>query len=151
MCSFVWSFDQNLIPHNLRCLLTWRVEGIIFWENRFWELLDYLGERYKGKLGNKCSSVQKPPFADVRQNRCSQKFRNIYRKTLVLESLFNEVAGWGVRRLFLPILADKSRSLFSQKSSFIDIWQGPRYIFAVEFTPTRIALNYAHCIKCAKI
>ena len=93
MCSFVWSFDQNLIRPNLRCLLTWRVEGNIFWENRFWELLDYLGERYKGKLGNKCSSVQKPPFADVRQNRCSQKFRNIYRKTLVLESLFNKVAG----------------------------------------------------------
>ena len=30
---------------------------------------------------------------DVLQNRCYQKFRNIQRKTPVLESLFNKVAG----------------------------------------------------------
>ena len=30
---------------------------------------------------------------NVLQNRCSLKFRNIHRKTPVLESLFNKVAG----------------------------------------------------------
>ena len=37
--------------------------------------------------------VQKQLFTDVLQNRCSQKFRNIHRKTPVLESLFDKVAG----------------------------------------------------------
>ena len=36
------------------------------------------------------STPQKQPFADVLQNRCPEKFRNIHRKakTPVLESLF---------------------------------------------------------------
>ena len=34
---------------------------------------------------------QKQPFADVIQNRCSQKFRKFHRKTSALESLFNKV------------------------------------------------------------
>ena len=33
------------------------------------------------------------PFADVLQNKCSKKFHVFYRKTLVLESPFNKVAG----------------------------------------------------------
>ena len=36
---------------------------------------------------------QKQPFADVFQNRCSEKIRNIHRKTSVLESLFSKLAG----------------------------------------------------------
>ena len=32
-------------------------------------------------------------FADFHQNKCSQKFGNIYKKTPVLESLFKKVAG----------------------------------------------------------
>ena len=32
-------------------------------------------------------------LSDILRNKCSQKFRNIHRKTPVLESLFNEVAG----------------------------------------------------------
>ena len=35
-------------------------------------------------------SVPKQLYADVLQNRCSQKFRNIHRKTSVLESFFNK-------------------------------------------------------------
>ena len=35
---------------------------------------------------------QKQPFADVIQNRCSQKFRKFHRKTPALKSLFNKVA-----------------------------------------------------------
>ena len=38
-------------------------------------------------------NIQKQPFADVLQNRCSCKFRIIHRKTPVLESLFDKVAG----------------------------------------------------------
>ena len=36
---------------------------------------------------------QKQSFADIVPNRYSQKFRNIHRKTPVLESLFSKVAG----------------------------------------------------------
>ena len=43
----------------------------------------------KRDCGNGC---QKQPFADVLQNRFSQKVRNIHRKTHVLESLFDKVA-----------------------------------------------------------
>ena len=37
--------------------------------------------------------VQKQPFADILQNRRPGKFFKIHRKTLVLESIFNKVAG----------------------------------------------------------
>ena len=40
---------------------------------------------------NACKN-QKQPFADVLQNRCSEKFRKSYRKTPVLESFLNKVA-----------------------------------------------------------
>ena len=36
---------------------------------------------------------KKQSFADVLQTRCSSKFRKFHRKTPVLESLFNKVAG----------------------------------------------------------
>ena len=36
---------------------------------------------------------KKQAFADVVQNRCSKKFRAIHRKTSVLESFLNKVAG----------------------------------------------------------
>ena len=36
----------------------------------------------------------KQPFADVLQNRYSEKFRNNHRKTAVLESLLNKVTDW---------------------------------------------------------
>ena len=45
----------------------------------------------------------KQPFADVLQNRCSQKFGNIHRKTTVLESLFNKVAGLQHRCFYVNI------------------------------------------------
>ena len=35
---------------------------------------------------------QKQPFTEVLQNRCSEKFCNIYKKTTVLESFFNKAA-----------------------------------------------------------
>ena len=38
------------------------------------------------------NSIQKQPFADVLQNKCSWKFRKFHRKTPVLKSLFNKVA-----------------------------------------------------------
>ena len=40
--------------------------------------------------------LQKQLFADFQQNKCSQKFCNIHRKTLVLESLLKKVAGFEV-------------------------------------------------------
>ena len=38
-------------------------------------------------------SNEKQPLIDVLQNRCSKNFRNIHRKTPVLESHFNKLAG----------------------------------------------------------
>ena len=35
--------------------------------------------------------LQKQPFADVLQSRCSKKLRNIHGKTPALEALFNKV------------------------------------------------------------
>ena len=40
----------------------------------------------------KSIDIQKQPYVDVFQNKCSKRFRNIHRKTPVLESLFNKVA-----------------------------------------------------------
>ena len=37
--------------------------------------------------------LQKQSFADILQSRCSKKFCKFDRKTPVLESLFNKVAG----------------------------------------------------------
>ena len=37
-----------------------------------------------------CRKTFKQPFTDVFQDRCSEKFRNICRKTPVLETLFNK-------------------------------------------------------------
>ena len=42
---------------------------------------------------NNWQEVQKQPFSDVLQDRCSCGFRNVHRKTPWLESLFNKVAG----------------------------------------------------------
>ena len=39
------------------------------------------------------SYLQKQPFRDILQTRCSQKFRKLHRKKSVLESLFNNTAG----------------------------------------------------------
>ena len=47
------------------------------------------------------NAYQKQSFADVLQIRCSSKFCHIHRKTPVLESLFNKVAG---------LMASKSNS-----------------------------------------
>ena len=62
----------------------------------------------KGYLQN-IKSVQKQPFADVLQNRCSRQFCRIHRKT---RSTFNKVAG--LRKLhckcFLMIFAKFSRT-----------------------------------------
>ena len=38
------------------------------------------------------NQLQKQPSANVHQNSCSWKFRNIHRKTSTLETLFNKVA-----------------------------------------------------------
>ena len=38
-------------------------------------------------------SAQKQSFADILQNRCPSNFCKTYRKTPVLESLFNQVVG----------------------------------------------------------
>ena len=37
--------------------------------------------------------MQKQPFANVLQNRCSYKFPNIHKKISVLETIFNKVTG----------------------------------------------------------
>ena len=53
---------------------------------------------------------QKQSFADIVPNRYSQKFRNIHRKTPVLESLFSKVAGLEVSHLIKKRLQQHSFS-----------------------------------------
>ena len=52
---------------------------------------------------------QKQSFAGVLQNRCSEKFRKLHRKALVLESLFKELAGWSPATL---LKKDSSTGVF---------------------------------------
>ena len=52
---------------------------------------------------------EKQRFADVLQNRCYQKFRNIHRKTPVLESLLTAVFIEPLRWLLLNIDTNRLR------------------------------------------
>ena len=49
--------------------------------------------RYESVSANRSYDLQKKPFPDVLQNRCSERFCNIHRKTPVLGSLFIKVTG----------------------------------------------------------
>ena len=44
-------------------------------------------------MSKKKKKIEKQSFPDVLQSRCSLKFNKIYRKTPVLQSLFDNVAG----------------------------------------------------------
>ena len=50
-------------------------------------------------------------FLDVLQNRCSKKYRNIHRKTTVLEFLFNKAAAHRTS----PLLKNTRMRVFSSK------------------------------------
>ena len=60
----------------------------------FLDLLNFL-KKYSNLARNCPLANQKQQYADVLQNRCSEKFRNIQRKIPVLESLYNKDAGLG--------------------------------------------------------
>ena len=47
-----------------------------------------------GKLPEETMNWQKQSFIDVPRNRCPKKFHKFHRKALVLEPLFNKVAGF---------------------------------------------------------
>ena len=49
------------------------------------------------------SYQKEQPLVDVLQNICSSKFLNIHRKTLVLESHFNKVAGLKACNTCFPV------------------------------------------------
>ena len=53
-------------------------------------------------------------FADVFQNRCSLKFRNIHRRTLVLKSLFNNPL-FNIIKKTLVVTYKESGPLFEPK------------------------------------
>ena len=57
-----------------------------------------------------CILVQEPPLADVFQNKCSWKFRNIHGKTPILKSVFDKVAGlkdWKLQHRCFPVNISK--------------------------------------------
>ena len=70
--------------------------------------------------------VQKQPFADVLQNRCSGKFCKIHRKTPLLESLFNKVTDLKrvYHKCFPMIFANFSRTLYNKTPYTIKISYG---------------------------
>ena len=45
-------------------------------------------------MRNQAYPIRKQPLADIFQNRCFQKFLNIHKKTPVLKSLSNKIAGF---------------------------------------------------------
>ena len=70
----------------LRYFIQWR----FLWINTFSTNVPIYFNVYQFPGANE-SECQKQPFADVLQNKYSQKFRNIHRKTIVLKSLFNKL------------------------------------------------------------
>ena len=70
--------------------------------------------------------VQKHPFADVLQTRCSSKFCKIHRKAHVLVSLFNKVAGLKrLHRKYLSMIFTKLlRAAYNKTPSTIKIAMG---------------------------
>ena len=80
--------------------------------------------------------MQKQPFANVLQNRRSYKFRNIHKKTLVLEPLFDKVAG-------LQVFSCEYSEIF--KSSFFI--EHPRWLLLQMFCFTLyFQKDVAECI-----
>ena len=56
------------------------------------DTINHDGKAYIMYVGYE-ATLQKQPLGDVFQNRCSYQFCNIHRKTPVLESFLNKVAG----------------------------------------------------------
>ena len=69
-------------------------------------------QRVKRKLLQHWYNVQKQPFADALQNRCSKKFHKTDRKTPVLESLFDKAADL---KIFYCIKKETPTQVFSCK------------------------------------
>ena len=70
----------------------------VWWWN-FPVIAGYVIDIYSNTLHSiwkeiRISDRQKQSFADVPQNRCSLKFREFYRKTLVLEALLKKGQAW---------------------------------------------------------
>ena len=99
--------------------------------------------------------LQKHSFADLLQNRCSLKFRKLYKKTPVLEPLFYKVAGLkscnfikkGLQHKCFPFkLAKFLRPSFSQNTS-----GGSASVFVSNFTAFRVKVYFDVFIAPAKI
>ena len=66
-----------------------------------------------------CRKTFKQPFTDVFQDRCSEKFRNICRKTPVLETLFNKFTRF---KAGIFIKKDTPTRAFSYEYCKIFLW-----------------------------
>ena len=79
--------DFGIVPKN-----SGRLESLKrpFLFHQKFPLLDY---DLKNVLTKHFPKMQKQPFADVPQNGCSLRFRDIHKKISVLESLSNTVTG----------------------------------------------------------
>ena len=72
----------------------WCISAIQVSSLFLWEIIELFDSFIHAKviIRDGFEKKQKQSFANVLQNRCSEKFRKFYRKTYVLESLFDKVA-----------------------------------------------------------
>ena len=82
------------LPAPLKWRLKWQFDDEISLV-----IIGYVTDIYSNMLLStwkeiRISDRQKQSFADVPQNRCSLKFREFYRKTLVLEALLKKGQAW---------------------------------------------------------
>ena len=96
------NLDLNLFQVRLQCIrkILWRLRlHYICFANQLTGFLKHCKVMWK---------MQKQPFEDVLQNRCSSTFCNIHRKTPLLESLFNKFIKKRLQhRYFLVNIAKK--------------------------------------------
>ena len=104
-------------------------------------------------IEERVNTCQKQPFADVFQNRCLWEFRNIHRKTPVLESLLNKVAGSQTLLKGTPTLVFSCEYCEIAKNSFFSQNTSggcfpPAGTFAVKSACFNVNFEVAYEVEC---
>ena len=92
LCKNFNPFSPHLVLHDRKhfCSVLTDLRSLSF---LFHQKFPLESNDLKNVLTKQSPKMQKQPFANVLQNRCSYKFPNIHKKISVLKSLFNTVRG----------------------------------------------------------
>ena len=125
------TFDEKMLLISALCLTVSSITFILYNNPSLKNLKTWVGIFRVGvflipEKPYYIKDVQKQPFADVLQNKCSWKFCRIHEKTLVLESFFNKVAGLKrpQHKCFPMIFAKFSRAPYNKTPYTIKIANG---------------------------